>query len=168
TYNVGFAHGVCHGDMEAEEAENERAAQIAASAGIEPVHALIRFGMAQQAEWCGDYPRSVAISEEVIAAGRRLKLAHLVVWPGWFLGKAYCCLGEFGRALAHLTQAGQICERIGDRVGKGGLLNTIGWCLGEIGSHARAREWNARAASLAREVGDPEIVGNSEINLAAD
>src|SRR5262249_58553922 len=112
--------------------------------------------------------RSIAISEEVIAAGRRLRLAHLVVWPGWFLGKALCCLGEYGRAIAHLTDAAEVCERIGDRVWKSRLLNTLGWCLAEIGSHARARDANARAAALAHEIGDPEIVSNSDINLAAD
>jgi transcriptional regulator with AAA-type ATPase domain/tetratricopeptide (TPR) repeat protein len=168
TSNLGFFRGVCQGDIVAEQTAMERAAQLAARADNEAVHALVHFHTAQVAEWCGDYPRSIALSEGVIAAGRRLRLAHLVVWPGWFLGKAYCCLGQYGRALAQLTEAAEVCERIGDRVWKSRLLNTIGWCLGEIGSHARAREYNARAAALAREVGDPEIVGNSEINLASN
>ena len=168
TSNAGFFRGVCQGDIAGEAAATARAAELAARAGDEAVEALIRFNEAQMAEWCGDYARSIAISEQVIAAGRRLRLAHLVVWPGWFLGKAYCCLGQYGRALAQLTDAAEVCERIGDRVWKSRLLNTIGWCLGEIGSPERAREFNRRAARIAREVGDPEIVCNSEINLAAD
>ncbi len=168
TSNIGFFGAVCRGDIAGEEDAMARATALAARAGDEAVYALIRFNTAQIAEWCGDYPRSIAISEEVIAAGRRLRLAHLVVWPGWFLGKAYCCLGQYGRALAQLTEAAEVCERIGDRVWKSRLLNTIGWCLGEIGSHGRAREYNVRAAALAHEVGDPEIVGNSEINLAGN
>jgi tetratricopeptide (TPR) repeat protein len=129
---------------------------------------LIGFETAQVAEWRGDYRRSIALSEQVIAAGRRLRLAHLVIWPGWFLGKALCCLGQYGPAIARLSEAAEVCERIGDRVWKSRLLNTLGWCFAEIGSAARAREHNALAAVLAHEVGDAEIIGNSEINLAGD
>jgi transcriptional regulator with AAA-type ATPase domain/tetratricopeptide (TPR) repeat protein len=164
--NGAFFRAVCQGDVAGQVAVLERAAALAAGVGDEAIHALIRFNLAQCAEWSGDYAASIAISEDVIAAGRRLRLAHLVVWPGWFLGKAYCCLGQYGRALAQLTEAANVCERIGDRVWKSRLLNTIGWCLAEVGSHPQAREYNLRAAALAHEVGDPEILGNSEINLA--
>jgi DNA-binding NtrC family response regulator/tetratricopeptide (TPR) repeat protein len=166
--NAGFFRGVCEGDVDAEAAAMERAAALASRAGNEVVEALISFDMAQVAEWRGDYRRSIALSEQVIAAGRRLRLAHLVIWPGWFLGKALCCLGRYGPAIARLSEAAEVCERIGDRVWKSRLLNTLGWCFAEIGSAARAREHNALAAVLAHEVGDAEIVGNSEINLAGD
>jgi tetratricopeptide (TPR) repeat protein len=166
--NAGFFRGVCEGDVDAEEAAMQRAAALASRAGDEVVQALIGFDMAQLAEWRGDYRRTIALSEQVIAAGRRLRLAHLVIWPGWFLGKALCCLGQYGPAIARLSEAAEVCERIGDRVWKSRLLNTLGWCFAEIGSPARAREHNALAAVLAHEVGDAEIVGNSEINLAGD
>ena len=104
----------------------------------------------------------------MIASGRRLRLAHLVVWTGWFIGKAACCLGDYGRAIGQLTEAADICDRIGDRAWNSRLLNTLGWCYGEIGSHEHAREFNRRAAVIARAIGDPEIVANSEINLALD
>ena len=61
-----------------------------------------------------------------------------------------------------------MCDRIGDRAWKSRLLNTLGWCFAEIGNHGRAREYNHRALALAREIGDPEIVSNSEINLSLD
>src|SRR5262249_42598423 len=41
-----------------------------------------------------------------------------------------------------------------------------GWCHAEVGSAERARHYNERAAALAREVGDPEILSNAAINLA--
>jgi tetratricopeptide (TPR) repeat protein len=166
--NAGFFRGVCEGDVDTEAAAMERAAALASRAGNEVVQALIGFDMAQLAEWRGDYRRSIALSEQVMAAGRRLRLAHLVIWPSWFLGKALCCLGQYGPAIARLSEAAEICERIGDRVWKSRLLNTLGWCFAEIGSAARAREHNALAAVIAHEVGDAEIVGNSEINLVGD
>src|SRR5581483_11932981 len=164
----GFRRGVCDGDVAAEEALITEALRIVEPTADEGNVAAMRFYLAQIAEWTGDYRRSIAISEQIIAAGRRLRLAHLVVWPGWFLGKAACCLGDYGRAIAQLTEAYEVCDRIGDRAWKSRLLNTLGWCFAEVGSHRRALEFNRRAADVAREIGDPEIVSNSEINLAAN
>jgi DNA-binding NtrC family response regulator/tetratricopeptide (TPR) repeat protein len=164
----GFMAAVLEGDVEAEDRLTTEALRIAERVGDEATLGMIRFNMAQLAEWRGDYRRSIALSEQVIATGRRLRLAHLVVWPLWFLGKAYCCLGDYGRALAQLGEAHDVCDRIGDRSWKSRLLNTLGWVLAELGHPARARECNARASALAHEVGDPEIVANSEINLAGN
>lgn len=163
-----FEVGVCGGDVMRERTLLQEALQDVGAPGDEVTRTLLRFYLAQNAEWIGDYQYAMTVSEEIIAAGRRLRLAHLVIWPGWFLGKAACCLGEYGRALAQLTEAYEFCDRIGDRAWRSRLLNTIGWCLAEIGAHDRARDYNTRAAALAREVGDPEIVSNSEINLAGN
>jgi tetratricopeptide (TPR) repeat protein len=46
------------------------------------------------------------------------------------------------------------------------MLNTLGWCFAEVGWADRARDYNERAAALAREIGDPEILANADINLA--
>ena len=164
----GFASAVCKGDLAGHERLVDEALRIAEAHGDDAMVATMRCFQAQGAEWRGDFRRSMALSEQVIAAGRRLRLAHLVAWPGWFLGKAACCLGDYGRAIAYLTEAAELCDRIGDRVWKSRFLNTLGWCHGEIGSHARAREFNLQASAIAHEVGDPEIVANSEINLALD
>jgi tetratricopeptide (TPR) repeat protein len=164
----GFSRGVCGGEMAAEERLVVEGIRIAEKSGDEVSASLLRFFLAQLCEWTGDYARSRALSEQVIASGRRLRLAHLVVWPGWFLGKAACCVGDYGRAIAELTEAYEVCDRIGDRSWKSRLLNTLGWCLAEVGSHARARQFNERAATVAREIGDPEIIANSEINLTVN
>jgi len=129
---------------------------------------MARFNLAQAAEWTGDYRHAVALSEQVVATGRRLRLPHLVAWPKWFLGKAFCCLGDYGRAIAELAEAAELCDRIGDRAWTSRLLNTLGWCYGEIGSAARARMHNERATAVAHAIGDPEIITNSEINLVGN
>jgi tetratricopeptide (TPR) repeat protein len=159
---------ICSGDMDAWRGDLDGAFAAATRMGDEEALASIRFLLAMRAEWTGDYRRAIALSEEVVAAGRRLRLPHLVVWPEWFLGKAYCCLGEYGRALARLTEAADVCGRIGDRAWTSRLLNTLGWCHAEIGAVERARDFNERAAAIAYAVGDPENVCNSEINLASN
>jgi tetratricopeptide (TPR) repeat protein len=102
----------------------------------------------------------------VAASGRRLRLAHLVVWSDWFIAKASCCLGDYGRALSMLREKVELCQRIGDRAWRTRGLNTTGWVLAEIGAEDRSRAFNDAATQLAHEVGDSEIISNSEINLA--
>ena len=160
--------GVCDGDPTRWAAALEASHGVAQQSGNDGALAMVRFLLAMHAEWTGDYRTAVALSEQCVAAGRRLRLPHLVVWPEWFLGKAYCCLGDYGRAVARLTEATEVCQRIGDRVWTSRLLNTLGWCFAELGSPVRAREHNERAAVLAHAAQDPEIVANSEINLAGN
>jgi tetratricopeptide (TPR) repeat protein len=159
---------LCSGDMDKWGFDLDGAFAVAMRMGNEEAVASIQLLFAMRAEWTGDYRRAIAASEEAVAAGRRLRLPHLVVWPEWFLGKAYCCLGDYGRALARLTEAADVCRRIGDRAWTSRLMNTLGWCHAEIGAVERAREFNERAAAIAHTVGDPEIVRNSEINLATN
>ena len=164
----GFRCAVCDGDVLREQELLTAALRLVERDGDDATVATMRFYLAQSLEWTGDYAGSIAIGEQVIVAGRRLRLAHLVIWTGWFLGKALCCLGDYGRALAQLSEAYEVCDRIGDRAWKSRLLNTLGWFFGEVGDHARARAYNERASLAAREIGDPEIMSNSEINLARD
>jgi DNA-binding NtrC family response regulator/tetratricopeptide (TPR) repeat protein len=159
---------ICGGDMTTWGTDLDAAFGVARRLGNEEAVAAIQLLYAMRSEWTGDYRRAIAFSEECAAAGRRLRLPHLVVWPEWFLGKAYCCLGDYGRALARLTEGADVCRRIGDRAWTSRLLNTLGWCLAEIGAVERAREHNERAAAIAHAIGDPEIVSNSEINLATN
>src|SRR5262249_10702641 len=160
--------GVCDGNLTgwaSTLAELDRGGE---AAGNEAALAMVRFMLAMHAEWTGEYRKAIAFSEQGVAAGLRLRLPPLVVWPEWVLGKAYCCLGDYGRAVARLTEATEMCQRIGDRVWTSRLQNTLGWCYAEIGSFARAREHNERAAALAHAAEDPEIIANSEINLAGN
>jgi len=159
---------ICGGDMDAWRQQLDGAFAAATRMGEEVAVASLHLMYAMHAEWTGDYRRAIAMSEEAVAAGRRLRLPHLVVWPEWFLGKAYCCLGDYGRAIARLTDGADVCRRIGDRAWQSRLLNTLGWCHGEIGAIERAREYNERAAAIAHAIGDPEIVSNSDINLAGN
>jgi tetratricopeptide (TPR) repeat protein len=120
------------------------------------------------AEWTGSYQDSMRFAERAIELGRKLRLPEVIIFSTWFVGKARCCLGDFGGAIALLEEAHQTCVRIGDRAWRSRMLNTLGWCFSEIGSTARAREHNELAATLARELGDPEILSNAAINLASN
>jgi tetratricopeptide (TPR) repeat protein len=161
-----FYRGVHDADLHAYERGSHDALALCARHPNESVEAFARFQLAQIAEWTGTYQRAIELAEQVILLGRKLRLSELIVFPAWFAGKARCCLGDFGGALRQLEEAYQLCDRIGDRAWKSRLLNTMGWCFAEIGSAERAQQCNEHAAALARELGDPEILANADVNLA--
>lgn len=139
---------------------------LAERSGDEAAIGLTGFPILLAYEWNGRFDDAIAAAERIVASGHRTGLANLVVWPAWFVGKAHCCLGQFGRALAQMKEAHAVCERIGDIAWRGRLLNTLGWCYAEIGSLEEARAHNEQALVLARELEDVEITGNAEVNLA--
>jgi hypothetical protein len=162
----GFSACVQNGDVEAYERSLEEALEICARHPHEVVEGFAAFQRVLVAEWAGAYGEAVRRAERALVLGRKLRRPEFIIFPTWFLGKAHCCTGDFGRAIALLEEAYELCDRIGDRAWKSRMLNTLGWCFAEIGVAERAREYNERAAALAREIGDPEILANADINLA--
>jgi class 3 adenylate cyclase len=144
----------------------EQAIAAATEAASEEALAVAQNYLYEALEWRARYREAIPLCEAGIATGRRLRKAPLVIWGKWFHAKASCCLGDYGRALAMLAESRDLCERIGDRAWRTRMLNTTGWVLAEIGAERTSREHNEVATRLAREVGDPEIIANSEINLA--
>jgi tetratricopeptide (TPR) repeat protein len=130
---------------------------------------------AHRAEMRGEFRSAIPLCERAISIARRERLAHLAMSPQWFLGLSLCGLGEYGRAIGVFREGLDLCERIGDRAVKTRLLNTLGWCFAEFGSHARASEYNEQAKALAGEMvslelvpGAPELYANASANLAGN
>jgi DNA-binding NtrC family response regulator/tetratricopeptide (TPR) repeat protein len=164
----GFAAGVHDAEVDAYERCLDDALAICARHPNEAVEAFARFQTVMVAEWTGAYGDAVQRAERAMAMGRKLRRPEVIIFSTWFLGKARCCTGDYGGAVALLEDAYALCDRIGDRAWKSRMLNTLGWCFAEIGSIEQAREYNERAATLAREIGDPEILSNADINLAVN
>ena len=163
----GFLAGI-NGDVQTFERRCVESLAIASRANDDHALALGLVLLAEAAEWRGDYRLARERCEQALTAGRKARMADVVVIAHWFHGKATCCVGDYGRAIADMQESLELCDRIGDRACKTRLLNTLGWCLAEVGAHARAREYNRRAAAIASDIGDPEIVANADINLAAN
>ncbi len=164
----GFTVAVQTGEMDTYESLITRARELAQVADDEVINALIEYLLAEHSEWTGSYRKAITCAETALEAGRRFRLPHLIIWPAWFIGKAYTCLGDYPRALQHLKDGLALTERIGDRAWRTRLLNTTGWCMAELGDIPAARAFNEQAAKLAHEIGDDEIIANAEINLAVN
>jgi len=162
----GFYRGVHDHDLDGCEHDQQDALAICARHPNEAVEGLATVHLAMIAEWSGDFETARRRAEGAIAIGRKLRMPEILIWSSWFLAKALCCTGEYARAIALLDEAHDLCDRVGDRAWKTRMLNTLGWCFAEIGAVERARRHNEKAAALAREIGDPEILANADVNLA--
>ena len=165
-YLSSTSDGIIHADFDAYEKRCANALRLQQESGSEIAEALGCFARSELYEWTGRYEEAIAVADRGVELGKSLRLSHLIIWPMWFGAKARCCLGLYGEALARLHEAADICGRIGDRAWNSRMLNTLGWCYAEIGAHDIAQDFNERAATIARDFGDPEIIANSAINLA--
>ncbi|HVO27448.1 MAG TPA: sigma 54-interacting transcriptional regulator [Candidatus Margulisiibacteriota bacterium] len=164
----GFRCAVHDADFAGCEREQRAVLAICAQHGYERIEAFARFQLSLGAEWTGAYDAAVEQAARAIELGRKLRLPDIIIFAQWFLGKARCCTADYGSAIALLEEGYDLCDRIGDRAWKSRLLNTLGWCFSEIGSVERARDYNQQAALVARELGDPEILANANVNLAVN
>ncbi len=126
-------------------------------------------------EWRADYRRAFSMQQRALEIAKRKRLPDVMIISGWFLAKASCCLGDYGRALRDLRDAVDLSERIGDRAWKTRLLNTLGWTLAEAGRDDEAFEFNRQSTELAKELvkldlvpGAPELYGNAAVNLVGN
>ncbi len=158
--------GIIEADMDSYERHCGIALELEQRSGSDVAAAIGCFARSEHYEWTAQYDKAVEVAERGILLGKKLRLSHLIIWPMWFGAKALCCLGRYGEAIARLQEAAEICDRIGDRAWSSRMLNTLGWCYSEIGADEIAAPINERAAAIARDFGDPEIIANSEINLA--
>ena len=126
-------------------------------------------------EWQGEYPLAIELQERALTLAKRCRLGDLLIQTKWFLGKALCCTGEYGRALGELREALDLADRVGARALKTRVLNTLGWLYAEIGCDAIAADFNERSTALAAEMVKlelvpeaPELYGNAATNLACN
>ena len=162
----GFLAGVCRSDLAALERHVEMGLTVLRQRPHAAVEAALHQHLALAREWSGDFLRAIASCERALLLAREARAPDVTIFATWFLGKSRCCLGDYDGALAVLGEAYDVSDRIGDRAWKSRLLNTTAWCLAEMQQPRLALDYNARAASLAADIGDDEIIINAAVNLA--
>lgn len=74
--------------------------------------------------------------------------------------------GDYAAAMTEMHREADFCERVGDRAVQSRVWNSLGWLHGELGDYEASLHFNDQGLVLARELGDPEIMMNAEINFA--
>jgi tetratricopeptide (TPR) repeat protein len=103
--------------------------------------------------------------EQSATIGHAHNLQYLLLRCLFRLGLARCGQGKYEAALRALQEGLGLSARLGDKIHKGRILNTLGWVYGELYDLERALRYNREGAEVAYAIGDPEIIRNAEINL---
>jgi tetratricopeptide (TPR) repeat protein len=169
----GFFASTQRGDIDAFDRATAEGMRIASG------HPAVR-GAAGQfrgmlAEWVGDYNEAIPLLQGALADFRSIKRTDFMAQCAWFIGISAACLGRYGDALSLLGESLMIVERIGLRSTQARLLNTMGWCYGEMGAHERSKQLNSRSVEIAGTLvelnlvaGADELYANAGVNLAGN
>lgn len=113
----------------------------------------------------GEYEQALQLQEQGVTIGQAHDLQYLLLWVLWSRSLARCGNGEYETALVSLKEALDLSERVGDKIFRCRMLNTMGWVYGELYNLELAIRYNQEGAEASYKVGDPEIIRNAEINL---
>lgn len=115
--------------------------------------------------WKGEYETAEELADRGVAIGRDDN--SLLVWMMnlWKRGLTRGGKGEYSGAFADLEKARNLSDRLGDKVWKSRILNTLGWLYGELYNIDSAVLYNHDGLRTAWRQGDPEIIRNAAINL---
>ena len=143
-------------------AESLRISREVGDKGIEGF-SLSQLGMVHN--WTGEYEHALQLHEQAYTIAYTHNLPFLLLNFSWMRGLARCGNGEYEQAIASFQEGLELSERVGDKVFKCKILNTLGWVYGELYNLERAIRYNREGVEDSYKVGDPEIIRNAEINL---
>ena len=115
--------------------------------------------LGQLHNWKGEYEQALQCLEQGFTIGQAHDLQLIVIWIVWERGLTHGGKGDYAAALAALQEALALSDRLGDKIFKCRVLNTLGWVYGELYNLEAAIRYNQEGAEASYKVGDPEIIG---------
>jgi tetratricopeptide (TPR) repeat protein len=164
---IAFVHAVA-GKLDEATHGIEEALRVSREAGETGCEGFNLILLGQLHNWKGEYEQALQLLEQGGAIGQAHNLPLIVLWIVWERGLTHGGKGEYAAALGALQEALALSDRLGDKVFKCRVLNSLGWVYGEIYNLEAAIRYNREGAEASYKVGDPEIIRNAEINLGDD
>ena len=126
--------------------------------------ALTTMGLIER--WRGNYGESMQFANagQVLARSGNVPLS--LMRSIWVSGLTATDEGAYDKALEAFEESIALTQKIGDEHFYIRALNSLGWLYLSVGNVHRAIEFNQRGAVESRKRGDPEVIVNSELNLA--
>jgi tetratricopeptide (TPR) repeat protein len=154
------------GDLEGARMATTEALRAAQQADSPLLRAQALRSLGKFDHWQGDHARALERFDEAVRVGREHQVLPGLLVAIWEQGLAHCALGEYDRAIQLLREALELLEHHVNTRFLGNTLNTLGWVYMDLCNWDLALDYNGRAAAEARALGDPEVIRNSELNLA--
>ncbi|MEG3876190.1 tetratricopeptide repeat protein [Microcoleus sp. herbarium7] len=115
--------------------------------------------------WKGEYEPAQQLGDRGVAIGRDDNILLIWMMNLWERGITRCGQGEYEGSFSDLETALKLSDRLGDKVWKSRILNTLGWLYSELYNIETAIPYNQDGLQSAWKIGDPEIIRNAAINL---
>lgn len=162
---TGLLYAVTSRVMESKH-DYEMALKFAEAADAKGVQVITRHFLGMVYNWLGVYASSTEIHSRGvnIAQSNNLPYPQLIVLWGKSISTG--SRGEYDAAIECLHQGLALSARVGDKVFKCRMLNTLGWVYLELYDLARAIQYNQEGVDLANQIKvAPELLRNAELNL---
>src|SRR5262245_25832682 len=164
---IAFVHAVT-GKLDEATHGLEEALRVSGVAGEKGREGFTLSLLGQFYNWKGEYEQGLQLLEQGFTIGHTHDLQLIVIRSLWHRGLTYGGQGEYAAALATLQDALVLSDRLGDKIYKCRVLNSLGWVHGEIYNLETAIRYNREGAEASYMVGAPESIRNAEINLGDD
>jgi len=115
--------------------------------------------------WKGEYEPAHQLGDRGVAIGRDDNILLVWIMNLWERGITRCGQGAYQGAFSDLETALNFSNRLGDKVWKSRILNTLGWLYSELYNVESAILYNHDGLQSAWKLRDPEIIRNAAINL---
>jgi tetratricopeptide (TPR) repeat protein len=124
--------------------------------------------LGQLHNWKGEYEQALRVQEQGFAIGHAHDLQFTLLWNLYGRSLTHGGRGEYAAALVALQEALALSDRLGEKLYKCRILNTLGWVHGELYNLEAAIRYNREGVETSYTIGDPEMIRNAEINLGDD
>jgi len=164
---IAFVHAVTGKLDEATHGLEEalRVSRVAGEKGREGFNLNL---LGQLHNWKGEYEQALRVQEQGFAIGHAHDLQFTLLWNLYGRSLTHGGRGEYAAALVALQEALALSDRLGEKLYKCRILNTLGWVHGELYNLEAAIRYNREGVETSYTIGDPEMIRNAEINLGDD
>jgi tetratricopeptide (TPR) repeat protein len=166
-YVTGLVHEVTGNLGEATHCYEE-SLRISREAGDKRIEGLSLNWLGLLNNFTGEYEQALQRHEQAVTIGQTHDLQDCLLVFFWTRSVARCGKGEYEQALASLQEGLELSNRLGEKLFKCRILNTLGWVHGELYDLERAIRYNKEGAEVSYQLGEPESIRNAEINLGDD
>jgi class 3 adenylate cyclase/tetratricopeptide (TPR) repeat protein len=137
-----------------------RADKLLESAGMPLFKSWHRWSVGVFTGWTGDFNGAVAIAQQARRDAEASHSMSMVLFSAWVEAMERVGRGDYQEAFDILRQNLMTCERVGEVQARARMMNTLGYCYGELENHDHALEWNAESVAYA---GRPNVVNSGEL-----
>jgi len=105
----------------------------------------------------GEMQEALALCEEALAMGKKIKHSRLLTYAMVAFGYYYCFRGEFNTASQCLKEGYELARKAEDYQFLGYAAHALGWVLVESGDYAGGEEYLKESSSIFENAGDMDV-----------